>query len=429
MKAMLRVFRYEFLRQIRRKGYIIATLGVPIIALAIFYGVQAVQKIQASQPKDTAAQQADEIKPPPGVNIPGFGSPLSEATKPSGYIDYSGLIKKAGTGLIEFKTEDAAQQAINEGQIRNYYIISKDYLQNGQIDLYFMRFNLSAVNHAPLRNALLEGLRGLSAQQIDDNTIKRLQDRALSVVLHAVSEGGKANETNDATQMIIVYVFVLVLMFTAFTSSGYMMQSVVEEKENRMVEVLLSSLRPRDLLAGKFLALSLLSLGQMALWFATGFFLLRQMPSVVPSFISLNMTPFQVIVLILYFILGFLFFCASYAAIGALVTNMREGPQLAAFVTVPAVVPMYAIPVMATSPNGTLAVILSTFPITSPVAMVVRTSLTEVPVIEVVISVVLLVLLVIGTVWFAARVFRVSSLLSGQMPSVRDIVRLVRERA
>jgi len=430
MKVIWRVFRYEFLRQIRRRGYILSSLGIPLLMVALFYGVQVIQKIQANNPPaQSDSGQSDVIKPPPGVNLPGFGSPLSEAAKPAGYVDLAGIIKKPGTGLVAFKTEDEAKQALEKGDIRSYYLISSDYLKTGQVDMYFERFNLSGANSAPIRTALLDGLRSLSTQKLDDNVIHRLQDTKLTVNIHQVNETGKTSATNEATQMIMIYVFVMMLMFTAFTSSGYMMQSVVEEKENRMVEILLSSMRPRDLLAGKFVALSVLSLAQMALWFGTAIFLLNQLPSVVPTFISFSLSTTQIVILVVYFILGFLFFCAAYAAIGALANNMREGPQMAVFVTLPAIVPLYAIPVFATSPNGPLAVVLSLIPVTAPIAMVARISLTEVPMLEVIISVVLLIITVAGTVWFAARVFRVNTLLAGRVPSLRDLIRLVRERA
>jgi ABC-2 type transport system permease protein len=216
-------------------------------------------------------------------------------------------------------------------------------------------------------------------------------------------------------------------MISAFSTSGYLMQSVVEEKESRMVEVLLSSMRPRDLLAGKFIALSILGMAQMLLWAGTVVFIVSQITTILPTVVGLNITALQLAVLLVYFILGYLLFGSAYAALGALATNMREGPQLAVFITLPAVVPLYALTLISGAPNGPVAVVLSIFPLTAPLTMVMRAALVEVPTSELLISVALLSLTIALIIWLAGRLFRVNTLLAGQMPKFRDILRLVRE--
>lgn len=417
MTPIWRVFRYELGRNLRRRGYLFVSIGIPILALVIFFAIRAI----------TEANAARAAANPQGAQSPiGEDSPLRNI-RPSGIVDLSGLIKTEPDGrlLIRYENEEAARAALQADEIGAYYVVAADYLESGKIDVYFARFYLNNINNTPVQALLIQNLtRG---RAIDPNVIARLQQDELSVRANIVGEAGKTQETNQSASMVLVYVFALLLAFTAFTTSGYLMQSVVEEKETRMVEILLSSVRPRELLAGKFLAMSLLGLMQMALWVGVAVFILRQIVGLVPGMAALDISSGQLAIVIVYFILGYLLFGAAYAAIGALATNMREGPQMAVLITLPAAVPYYFLAVFATSPNGPLPVFLSIFPITAPLSMVMRASITEVPVGELIASIVLLSLTILLFIWLAGRLFRVNTLLSGQPFKLKDIVRLVRE--
>jgi len=119
-------------------------------------------------------------------------------------------------------------------------------------------------------------------------------------------------------------------------------------------------------------------------------------------------------------------FAGFYSIVSALSNSMREGPQYAVLFTLPAVLPFYFISVFTSEPNGTLATVMSIFPLTAPMAMTMRLVLTDVPVADLVISVALLAVSVVGVMWLAGRIFRVAILLSGSMPKLRDIPRLIR---
>jgi ABC-2 type transport system permease protein len=427
MTGMIRIFRYELWRHVTRKGYLFMTFGVPVLAIAAYFVISGIQQIQASRP------QEDVTKPPPGVNIPGGG-----LVQTIGVVDLSGTIDSfTSPRLVLYPSEAEAQKALDETKISYYYLIDKDYVTTGNVSMHFERVTLSNIDNAALRRQLIESLVQKSGAEASPDVIKRLQtDPTISTnVVGDVANGeqGSTEQTNTfGTNFAVVYIFALMLMFTAFTTSGYLMQSVVEEKETRMVEVIISSVRPRDLLVGKVLALSVLGLLQMAMWFVAVFIIIRLLTTqtlggVIPL-MGFSLSSGQVAVLVLYFILGYLYFAASYAAIGTLVTNMREGPQMAAIVTLPAAVPLWATSLFAIAPNGPVAVVLSMIPFTAPLAMVMRATLTEIPLIQVVISAGLLAVTVIAIMWLAGRFFRVNILLSGQMPKFKDLVRLVSER-
>ena len=417
MKAIARVFQYEFKRSLARRSYLFVTIGIPIIALVIFYGIQFYQQTRRSGADATAAPPVEIAEDSPLRNI-----------QPMGYVDLSGLLQRSPfTNLIPFESEAAAMQALQDERISAYYVIHADYLDTGAISMYVDRLNLGSADQSPLRMLIVNSLAAQVERPVEPQIISLLQSRRYPANNHTLTDSGEVQATNEDVAMGLVYVFALVLMISTFTTSGYLMQSVVEEKETRMVEILLSSMRPRDLLAGKFLALSILGLVQMFAWGATVVFIITQLGAIDPSLAGLTITPGQLAVLAIYFVLGYLFFGSGYAAIGALATNMREGPQLAVLITLPAVLPLYALTIIATAPNGPLAVGLSLFPVTAPMTMVMRAAITEVPIAELLISMALLSLTIAGMIWLAGRLFRVNTLLSGQMPKFKDILRLVRE--
>jgi ABC-2 type transport system permease protein len=425
MTGMMRIFRYELWRHLRRGGYLFMTVGIPIIAIVGYFAITAIQEYRAQQPQP----QEEVTAPPPGVNLPGGG-----IVQAIGVVDLSGTIEKSSNErLVLYPSEDAAKQALHDATISYYYLIAPDYIKTGAVSMHFERVSLTSVDNRSLRRLMIEGLASKQPETVDPNLIKRLQF-APSITPNSVSEQGETQQRGSFnTNFAVVYIFALALLFTAFTTSGYLMQSVVEEKETRMVEVILSSVRPRDLLTGKVLALSVLGLLQMVLWFGAVLFILQQLTSrsvagAIPL-VGFSLTNNQIVVLIVYFILGYLYFAAAYAAIGALASNMREGPQLAAIVTLPAAVPMWATSLFAVAPDSPPAVILSMFPLTSPLAMVMRATLTEIPLIQFIISAALLAATVVLIMWLAGRIFRVNVLLSGQMPKFRDLWRLVSEKA
>ncbi len=418
MKGIARVFRYELRRQGRRPGYILVSVGIPVIALLLFFGFRLYQQ---------SRQGANVVET---VQTSAKNSAMQQA-RPSAVVDKSGLLQRSPfADLLSVRTEEEAQAALRANRIGSYYVVSADYLQSGKIDMYFDRFNLGNISSNSLRLLIVQSLAAHSGQGIDRNVFARLQDQQPQFAIHTVNETGSVKQAaGEGVSFALVYIFALLLLFSAFTTSGYLMQSVVEEKESRMVEVILSSVRPGHLLAGKILALGLLGLAQMGLWAAAGVYIIRQVVPVTPALSGLNISTTQIVVLLIYFVLGYLLFASMYAAIGAISSSMREGPQIAAFVTLPAIIPLWATSLFATAPDGPLAVGLSIFPITAPLSMVMRIAITDVPLSQLVASIVLLAITVTLTMWLAGRLFRVNTLLSGRVPGLRDLPRLVRGNA
>jgi ABC-2 type transport system permease protein len=237
-------------------------------------------------------------------------------------------------------------------------------------------------------------------------------------------------ESNFDADFAIVYIFAITLMLSVFMTNGYLMQTVIEEKETRLIEILISTMRPTVLLAGKILALGLLGLIQIVVWLGVllliGKLVAGDPASPLAALAAISLEPTEVVVLLLYFVFGYLFFAAAYGMIGALSNSMQEGPQYAVIFTLPAAVPLYFLAVFISTPDAPLPTILSLIPVTAPLAMVMRVTITTVPLWQVLVSLALLIVTDILMIWAAGRLFRVQTLLAGQVPKLRDIPRLLR---
>lgn len=415
----LRVFVYELMRNIRRKGFLFTTFGIPLLGIVIYLALQAF----TGTGTDEQIASLQEI--------------IEDSNSVVGYVDQTGAFPEPAAEvadmLIPFDSEEAARAAIREGRIDAFYVLPADYLETGELRMYIERFAVSQLMTAevPLYNLIY----GKAIQQMDPQVLLRIVNPA------NIQETTIQPDTGDGMvqtegQFWVVYVFAIVFVFALFGTNGYLMQSVIEEKESRLVEILLSSVPPGQLLRGKVLAMGLLGLVQVGVWFATIFVVARLAASstelasttgwLAEMDISLEVVP----LLVIYFILGYLMFAAVFSAVGALSTSMQEGPSLATFFTLPAMVPFFALNAFATNPNGTVPVILSIFPLTAPMGMIMRFSMTtNVPAWQVIVSIAVLILTVIGMMALAGRLFRVNTLLVGQVPKMREIPGLIFSRS
>lgn len=406
------VFLYEFRRNLLRKGYLFATFGIPVLMFVLMFGYNALSSLAQPSPEDIA-EQFD-----------------FQAIKKAGYVDFSGQFQTVPEVLAEvivrYPDTDTARAALLADEVDTFYVIAADYLQTGKVVQHLPAMNFSLLNSAPIEqlvyNTFLPGA--------DIPTLRLLANPVTfeEFNLERTETGTAQNEDAD---FLMVYVFTITFLLGLFVTNSYLMQSVIEEKQNRLIEILITSVRPVQLLSGKILALSLLGIFQIVVWVGALVLGVRTAVSL-PAFASasvllgiqipLNMLP----VMLLYFILGYLFFAAIYAAIGAISNSIREGPQYAAFLTIPAILPFYFFPLFIETPNSTAPVIMSIFPVTAPVAMMMRLSLTTVPPLEIIVSLIVLILSVLGVMWAAGRIFRVQTLLASKVPKLRDIPKLLR---
>ena len=411
MQNLWKVFKFDLIQQSKRRAYRIMTFVVPVLLVVGVLGVQAYVDWRASRQVDEPVEETE-----------------SEDVGKVGYVDLTGAFPSPGlfgTALTRYDETEAALADMQAGEIDTFYVIEPDYFENGTVTRYEDSFGIELMSaDGFFRSFLMDNLlRG-----VDRQLARRLQyDVTITEHQVAIQTGETSVARDENASFWLVYVFAILLAFATFFSGGYLLQSVVEEKESRMLEVILTTIRPLPLLAGKVLASGLMGLLQIAVWGAAGVFVMGRLGATFPSLGDLGVRPEIVAWMLLYFVAGYFMFAGFYAAIGAISQSMREGPQMVVFFTLPAMLPFYFITLFVEAPNASLAVGLSLFPITAPIGMIQRLAVTAVPVGEILLSLFLVALTAVLAVWLAARLFRVRTLLAGTTPRFRDLLRLVRE--
>jgi ABC-2 type transport system permease protein len=210
------------------------------------------------------------------------------------------------------------------------------------------------------------------------------------------------------------YAVTMLFYIIILSAASLLLSSVAKEKENRMMEILLVSVTPRQLLTGKIVALGLLGLTQTIVWVGTGRILLARSGTTFNLPIAFQLPPSFLIWGVVFFLLGYAVYASLMAGLGALVPNLREATQATIVVIFPLIIPIFLLSILINDPNGMLATILSLFPLTAPVAMMTRLSAGNVPLWQTSLSAILLAVTAVLVVRSVARMFRAQTILSGQ---------------
>jgi ABC-2 type transport system permease protein len=249
---------------------------------------------------------------------------------------------------------------------------------------------------------------------------------------------GKATDQSGTASFFIAYFMGFILYITMIIYGQQTLTSVIEEKTTRIMEVLVSSLRPFQMMLGKILGVGLTGLLQLTIWVGSIFLLTHERahlagifhisPEAMQQLPIPTMPADLLVVFLLYFILGFLLYGSLYAAVGSMFNTVQEAQQVAMFVQMAIMVGFFALFAVIKDPTGGLGVTMSFIPFFSPFIMPARWSLTSVPVFEVVVSLGLSVLALFAVAWLAGRIYRTGILMYGKKPSLREVFRWVRAK-
>lgn len=402
---------HEYLTNVRRRGFIITTLIVPVVGL--------IALIVGSFFTDQATS---------------FFASQVEGPQQVGVVDNAGLFMPILPDYTEqfqaFDSEEAGREALRAEEIGALLTIPPDYLETGTVQMV-------SRTERPMERANLRNVEAFfQAHLLQDRIDPALQARVLEpyTLVTTTLEGTGDGEAQDAAQFLVgffvSYGFGLLLVISIFFSSGYLLRSVAEEKESRIMEILVSSVRPEQLLAGKVLGLGGLGLTQVLVWVTSAVTLSMVGVEVIglpaTSFATLLDNPDVLVLGLVYYVLGFLVFAVLMGGVGSLGSSMQESQQIAGIFTAFAVIPLVLAGFIVSSPNSIFARALSYFPLTSPTTMLLRVPLAEVPLLDILISVGVLVLSIPLVLWAGTKVFRTGMLLYGQKPGVRQIFEILR---
>ena len=399
MNKTLLIFRHEFMNMLRRIGFIIVTLIVPLIGILAIVIYQIISGTITTSVKITNVGYVDEV---------------------GGFEQYT---RQGNVALIRYDAVVEANKALADQTIKEYIIITPDYMKTGMINLYTLAKQL--IPPPGVTTAIKDFLSSnMLTGKVADTTIN-LVNTPLGVISIRLTETGEvAPEQGGYGNLLIPSIFSLLLVLSISFSSGYLLAGLGDEKENRLIEVLLSSVSTRQLIIGKVLGLGAAGLVQMILWVICAPLLLNIASISIGGFLStLQISPSFLILSVVYFILGYLLFAVIFTAIGAITSSAREGQQLATIFTLLSVSPLWLSSAIIMFPDNPAMVALTIFPFTAPVTLMMRLGATAVPAWQIIVSVIVLALCVAGGLLLTARIVRAFLLMYGKRPGLGTIMR------
>lgn len=409
------IIRREYLENVRRKSFIVSTMLVPILMTAFFvlplvfalfvpdrqYRVMVVDQM-GGVGAEVAAALTDSLK----NGDPKYVIQLVDA--PGERFDAE---REAGIG------------AVQRGEVDIVVAVPSSVLTDGKAEYVTQEarnFNIFERFTDVVSDAVVA--RRLAAEGFDFGRVAKLTER-VEMDMSRVSAAGDVEEKNFLAEYGLVFVFVMILYMAIFSWGVTISRSIVEEKGSRVIEVLLSSLTPRDLMLGKLVGVGLAGMTQLSIWAVVGLAMSGYAAtSAVAMLSSFEIPPAVFGYLMLYFLLGFLLYSALFMTVGAACSTEQDAQQFQGLITLPMIVPLMTLMLLIQNPASTFAVVLSLIPLFAPMMMLARIILLEPPMWQILLSIALLLATIYLSIIFAARVFRVGILIYGKRPNLRELI-------
>lgn len=438
MFKILAILKREYLSRVKKKSFIVLTLLGPILLAAIYSLPVLFLTLSGGERRLAVADLS-------GNMLGRFRQELAERKRlveegpeagkqKRGFDvdrDVFRLIDATQAGETMEKARARLDRALTAEEFDAYLILGPDVDAEGNF-VYGSRSSAdvpgsieNALTHVAVgERARRRGL-GLEAKDLQALT------RPVEVNPVRIGKEGKPVSEGFGQQAVAVGLvwgmsFVFYLTFLIWGST--IIQGVVEEKGSRIVEVLLSSVTSTQFLLGKVIGIGLVALTQLVVWLACALAMMMWGTSALPQMADLvskvEIGLFAWFVLM--FLVGFAIYSMLYAAIGAMVTTIQEAQQAAFPVTIFIIIAFFCLFAVQRSPDSTLAVVASLFPLTSPLVLLMRLGISEPPLWQVALSLVLQGAALLGVTWLAARIFRVGLLMYGKRATVPEILRWIR---
>ncbi|HXF69555.1 MAG TPA: ABC transporter permease [Thermoflexus sp.] len=406
------IARHEYLTNIRRTGFIVMTAIIPALGLMTLI-LTAFLLPQSDAVEEWLRRQFEVSRKPIGI------------VDRSGY--FTPILPEYRDTFILYTDLEAAEAALRAEELLGVLVIGEDYLETGAITaLTRESFGSAAIADSERVRTFL--VAHLLAGKVDPALGHRVANPLEGLQTHTLSSTGqkRGGGLGFIFTFMIPYFLAFFLMVTIFSSSGYLLQSVAEEKENRIVEIIISSVRPMELMAGKVLGLGAVGLTQVLIWIGSAWGFTVGM-AIIPAAVGSIGIPARIFTMgIVYYLLGYLLYAVLMAGVGALGTTVRESQQLAGIFSFIAFIPIMLTSFVMANPNALPVRVVSFFPLTAPTVMLLRIALGEVPWMDIAGSIGVLVLSIPAALWMGAKLFRVGLLIYSKRPTLREILYILR---
>ncbi len=403
MRKLLRIARHEYVKVAGKRSFIVSTIGFPLFFIAIM-AFSIYMSIGGSDGR--ALGVVDEA----GVLVPQVAPTERASGEPL-------------VAVRRFADEAAAQAALRDGQIQGYYLLPAGYLTGSPAKLYFW-------DKMPA-NAVQRDFDYYLRANLVEQVPADVRARALAgpEITARSADGQQEVSGNGLVNFMLPFGIGFFFLIAVMSAGGYMLQAVTDEKENRTVEVMATSVSPNQLIFGKALGLIGVSLTQLLILLAVIVAGLAVGARFVDVLQEVRVPWSLLLTIVLYFLPSFALIAGMMIAVGAAVTELRQGQQIVGVLNLLFTLPYFFVVVFFTAPNSPLATLLTLFPTTSFITVTLRWGVSTIPAWQLAASWLLLCASAVAMTWVAARIFRAGMLRYGQRLDLRGIVRAVSAQA
>ncbi len=429
MAKLWAVIRREYIERVRSKWFLIGTFLGPVFMLVI-----TVMPIWlASRTKATAGltniQVLDATQSPIGARVVAkLGALPVEAG--GGIAPELKVVVPAELGNAEV----AATKAVMEKAIKGYMVLSG--VGPADVKVRYAGRNASTVNDMQtLRDAVRTSVLAmrLEGAGLDPAKISELTSVRVTMNEEVLDDRGRAGGGSGKGSIIVGYLVAFLLYMMIALYGQNILRGVMEEKTTRVAEVVVASVRPDVLLAGKVIGAGAVGITQQLIWIFSGVLIFTQKTPIMKLF-GIADLPFSLptigagflAVTLLFYIFGFLFYASLFAAVGAMVSNQEDAQQAAMPVTIVLIMSVIFMQPLLLAPNGNMARIMTLIPSASPILMPLRMSMVDVPAWEVALSLALVAVACTASIYVSARIYRVGLLMYGKKPGLAEVIRWIR---
>ena len=421
MHDMLLIMRREFRERVASKSFLLGTLLFPVLMI----GLVMLPRLIGSRGAERTLAVINEGPPSLGA---AFSAALSRPPESADENTYR-LVPVAGA--FE-QMRSSLTTRVQAKELDGYVVLPADVLERGTI--MFRTRNGGSL-------AVMRDLRTAGTRAVQSERIKRagIDASAVAAMIAPVRVDearitARGEERGGALSTFLTAYLVAFLIYVMTTLYGVtVMRSVLEEKTNRIAEVLMSTIRAPHLMAGKIIGVGSAAVAQVLIWVAIMAVIVSQsrrfgdrfaLPDTLVQ--ALNVEPATGVLLFLFFLLGFFLYASVFAIVGASVTSEQEAQSVQFIALIPLIAPLLFLESILNAPLGATATTLGLVPFTAPIAMPMRMASTPVPGREIVISLALLLLAIAVVAWLAGKIYRVGLLSTGKRPTFGELARWVR---
>ncbi len=399
MHKLWLVTKHEYQRVVKQKSFLITTFGLPALMILVM-GISIL------------------------VAIGGRGD------LPLGYVDHTGVLSDPimppldeDETMIEMKAlpdRDAAIDALKSKEVQAVYLLPEDYRETGSAELLYLK-------DAPGETVQDDFEDFLSANLLKEQSPairKRVLEGGQPIIRAA--DGRREFSSDRFLDFIVPVVASFVFIFAIMSSGGNLLQAITDEKENRTVEILATSVRPTELMVGKAIGLMGVGLTQMLLWISTGVVVLMVISQFIPPLSGFTVPWAFLGIVAAFFIPAYALIAGTMTTIGSMVTDLRQAQQISGLVNMLFTMPFFFVSLIMAEPHSPVVIGLSIFPTTSFITVMIRWAMASVPVWQILVSWIVLVGSAGFSMWLGGRIFRMGMLRYGQRMSIKSLVTAMR---